>query len=217
MSFDSKTKVIFKGVQHFPDSFREMLEFTQSRSAQTVDQIWVLQHYPVYTLGSNRTNAIRPDTDIPFHETDRGGQITYHGPGQLVLYLLLDLKTRQLGIRQFVGSLEQAIIDLLSEYHIRAETWIGNPGVYVDQAKIASVGLRVRGGCSYHGISLNVNMDLEPFEDIVVCGQHNLRMTQIADLGGPDHTEQLALPLINQIDQKIGLGLIPNEQRHKQP
>ena len=185
-----------------------MRNFTLQRTKQTADQLWILQHHPVYTVGSNSAGSKRPQTTIPFIESDRGGQITYHGPGQLIIYLLLDLKRRQLGIRKLVETLEQSVITLLDQYAIKANIKKGFPGVYIDNSKIASIGLRVRNGCCYHGISLNVNMDLQPFDEIVICGQNKLTATQVTDLGGPEHCEQLALPLIHLIDQRLELNLV---------
>lgn len=203
-----QTRVIFTGIQSYQTVYQSMREFTARRTSTTEDQIWVLQHYPVYTIGSNNSNAQRPQSSIPFIETDRGGQITYHAPGQLIIYLLLDLTRRKLGIRHLVENLEKAIISLLDQYAIKAITRSGFPGVYVEHAKIASVGLRVRNGCCYHGISLNVNMDLSPFEDIVICGEKNLKATQVSNLKGPDTCEQLGLPLIHLIDLRLNLDLL---------
>ena len=204
-----QTKIIQTELQNYQSTYTSMREFTALRTNQTEDQIWALQHHPVYTIGSNRNGAAIPQSSIPFIQTDRGGQITYHGPGQLIIYLLLDLHRRKLGIRTLVASLELAIINLLNQYAIKATTREGLPGVYVNQSKIASVGLRVRNGCCYHGISLNVNMDLEPFKHIVICGQNDLTATQISDLGGPSQVDQLAAPLIFLISQTLNLDIRP--------
>lgn len=201
------TKIIQTELQNYQSTYASMREFTAQRTDKTADQIWALQHHPVYTIGSNSLGAEKPQSTIPVIQSDRGGQISYHGPGQLIIYLLLDLHRRKLSIRKLVAGLELAIINLLSQYAIKATTWEGFPGVYVNQSKIASVGLRVRNGCSYHGISLNVNMDLEPFNHIVICGQNNLTATQISDLGGPNQVEQLVAPLIFLINQSLNLDI----------
>ncbi len=201
------TKIIQSKLQSYQSTYASMREFTAQRTAQTADQIWVLQHHPVYTIGSNSSEAEKPHSSIPVIQSDRGGQITYHGPGQLIIYLLLDLQRRKIGIRKLVEGLESAIISLLNQYAINATTREGFPGVYVNQSKIASVGLRIRNGCSYHGISLNVNMDLEPFNHIVICGQNNLSATQVCDLGGPNQVEQLSPALIFLINNTLNLDI----------
>ncbi len=203
-----QTQIIQTELQNYQSTYALMREFTAQRTAQTADQIWILQHHPVYTIGSNSSEAEKPRSSIPVIQSDRGGQITYHGPGQLIIYLLLDLQRRKISIRKLVEGLESAIISLLNQYAIHATTREGFPGVYVNQSKIASVGLRIRNGCSYHGISLNVNMDLEPFNQIVICGQNNLTATQVCDLGGPNQAEQLAVPLIFQMNNTLNLDII---------
>jgi lipoyl(octanoyl) transferase len=163
--------------------WHEMQRFTAQRDTDTHDEIWLLQHPPVFTLGLNgkRVHLLNPG-DIPVVICDRGGQVTYHGPGQIVVYLLLDLRRRRLGVRDLVTRLEQAVIDLLTSHNLSAARRAGAPGVYVDNAKIAALGLRVRRGCCYHGLSLNVNMDLEPFTRIDPCGHHGLVITQLSAL-----------------------------------
>jgi lipoyl(octanoyl) transferase len=161
-----------------------MQTFTYSRSTDTPDELWFLQHAPVFTLGRNGKQEHLHDTgDIPVIKVDRGGQVTYHGPGQLVAYILLDLTRRQLGVQSLVGILEQAVIDLLAEHGLAATRRDKAPGVYVDGSKIAALGLRVRRGCCFHGLSLNVDMDLTPFSMINPCGYPGLQVTQLADLG----------------------------------
>ncbi len=201
------TRVIFNGVQDYQTTYQEMREYTSQRSSETIDQIWILQHNPVYTIGTNNADDSRLESAIPMIKSDRGGQMTYHGPGQLIIYYLLDLQRRKLGIRRLVESLEQAIISLLKQYAINANRKDGFPGVYVSDSKIASVGLRVRNGCSYHGISLNVNMDLSPFDDIVICGQPEMKATQVSSLGGPDNCEQLALPILHLLNRSLDLNI----------
>lgn len=161
-----------------------MQAFTAERGADTSDELWLLEHPPVFTLGqAGKPEHLLRDIGVPVVKIDRGGQVTYHGPGQLVAYLLIDLARRKLKVRELVTIMEQAVIDLLRDYGIAAERVAGAPGVYVKGEKIAALGLRVRNGCSYHGLSLNVNMDLSPFTAINPCGYSDLRVTQLADFG----------------------------------
>jgi lipoyl(octanoyl) transferase len=162
-----------------------MRRFTDARDRDTVDEVWFVEHPPVFTLGvnGNRAHILAPG-DIPIVATDRGGQVTYHGPGQLVAYVLLDLKRLGLGIRALVELLEGAVIDALAKRGVTARARRDAPGVYVDGKKLAALGLRVRRGCSYHGIAINVNMDLTPFGRINPCGMQGLEVTQVADLLG---------------------------------
>lgn len=167
-----------------------MRAFTDARSADTADEIWLLQHTPVFTQGqAGRDEHLLTAGDIPLIRSDRGGQITYHGPGQIVVYLLLDLKRLGYGIRSLVTRIEQSVIETLAHYDISAYADAQAPGVYVDvqgqRAKIASLGLRVRRGCSYHGLALNTDMDLAPFSQIDPCGYRGLSVTQVRDLQGP--------------------------------
>ena len=160
-----------------------MQAFTAARTAETPDEFWVLEHPPVYTQGqAGRPEHLLHATDIPVIRTDRGGQITYHGPGQLVIYTLVDLRRRGYGIRELVRRMEQAVIDMLAAHNIVGERLNGAPGVYVGGAKIAAVGLRVKRGCTYHGLALNVDMDLTPFTAINPCGFPGLGVTQCHDL-----------------------------------
>jgi len=165
-------------------AFAAMQAFTDARDAATLDELWLLEHPPVFTLGLNgRPEHLLAPGDISVIQVDRGGQVTYHGPGQLVVYVLLDLRRAQLGVRQLVTLLEQSVIELLVQYGVAAHARPEAPGVYVGQAKIAALGLRVRRGCSYHGLSLNRDMDLEPFSRINPCGYPGLRVTQLRELG----------------------------------
>jgi lipoyl(octanoyl) transferase len=174
--------VRFPGLQEYSIAWQNMQRFTQERSPDTPDEIWLLEHRPVYTLGLNgKREHVLDSKNIPVIQCDRGGQVTYHGPGQLVVYLLLDLRRRNVGVKQLVYTMEQAVIDLLSELDIEAQRRDNAPGVYVGDAKIAALGLRVRRGCSYHGLSLNIDMDLEPFSRINPCGFPNLAATQLRD------------------------------------
>jgi lipoyl(octanoyl) transferase len=172
------------GKVEYERTWHEMQSFTDSRSADTPDEIWYVQHDPVFTLGRNGKQEHLLDTgDIPVIQVDRGGQVTYHGPGQLVVYPLLDLTRLQLGVQSLVRMLEQTVIDLLAGHGITATRRDKAPGVYVDDRKIAALGLRVRRGCCFHGLSLNVDMDLAPFSMINPCGYPGMQVTQLADLG----------------------------------
>jgi lipoyl(octanoyl) transferase len=174
------------GLAPYVPTWQAMQRFTAERTAATPDEIWFLEHPPVFTLGMNASRAhLLAPGDIPVVQIDRGGQVTYHGPGQLVVYPLLDLNRQRLGIRDFVMALERAVIELAAQYGIHAECRRNAPGVYVAGAKLASLGVRVRRGGSYHGLALNVAMDLEPFSRINPCGYAGLEMTQLSDLGGP--------------------------------
>ncbi len=161
-----------------------MQAFTAERNSQTADELWVTEHPPVYTLGLNRKDVRMPSRDdISVVNTDRGGKITYHGPGQLVIYCLIDLKRKGLNVRQLVSALENSVIQLLAEFNISAEARADAPGVYVQAKKICSVGLRLKNQSCYHGLSLNVDMDLSPFNAIDPCGYRGLEVTQAKDLG----------------------------------
>jgi lipoyl(octanoyl) transferase len=161
-----------------------MRRFTAARDGATPDEVWLVEHPPVYTLGqAGRTTHLRRETAIPVVRVDRGGQVTYHGPGQAIVYLLLDIRRRGLTVKRLVHLLEQAAIDVLAAHGVTGERRADAPGVYVAGAKIAALGLRVRAGCCYHGLALNVAMDLAPFADIDPCGYPGLAVTQLADLG----------------------------------
>ncbi len=170
-------------VEYVP-TWRAMQAFTAQRTPDTADEIWLLEHPPVYTQGqAGKPEHLIAATDIPVVPIDRGGQITYHGPGQVVAYVLVDLRRRGYGIRELVARMEQAVIDLLAAQGVTASRLAGAPGVYVDGAKIAALGLRVKHGCTYHGLALNVDMDLGPFAAINPCGYAGMRVTQCRDLG----------------------------------
>jgi lipoyl(octanoyl) transferase len=173
------------GRTEYESTWRAMQQFTAERAADTADEIWLTEHPPVYTLGiaGRQTHLPRVQNGIPVVRVDRGGQITYHGPGQLVAYLLLDMKRRALTVRGLVRVMERAVIDLLADHGIAARGSIEAPGVYVGKAKIAALGLRIRHGCCYHGLALNVDMDLAPFAAIDPCGYPGLAVTQLRDLG----------------------------------
>ncbi|MBR0567342.1 lipoyl(octanoyl) transferase LipB [Azoarcus sp. L1K30] len=173
------------GCVDYEPALEAMRVFTAERNADTADEIWLLEHPPVYTLGQagRPEHLLRNDAGIPLVRIDRGGQITYHGPGQLVVYLLLDLHRRRLKVRELVSLMEQALIDTLADYGLDGVRKEGAPGVYIDGAKVAALGLRVRNGCSYHGLSLNVDMDLTPFSWINPCGYEGLKTVQLRDFG----------------------------------
>jgi lipoyl(octanoyl) transferase len=182
-----------------------MRAFTDARDAATPDELWLCQHPPVFTLGqAGRPEHLRDPGGIPIVQTDRGGQVTYHGPGQVVAYLLLDLRRARLGVRRLVDLLEHSVIDILAGQGISAASRPDAPGVYVAGAKIASLGLRVRNGCSYHGLALNVAMDLSPFERIDPCGYPGLRVVQLRDLLGTADPESTAEALARAIARRLG-------------
>lgn len=173
----------FLGCQQYEDIFIEMKNFTHSRSTETIDEIWLLEHFPVFTQGlAGKSEHILRNLNIPIVQSDRGGQVTYHGPGQLVVYFLLNLKNFHLNVRSLVTLIENVVITLLKNYGIQGHTMSGAPGVYVSNRKICSLGLKIRKGCSYHGLALNVDMDLQPFSAINPCGYAGLQITQLKDL-----------------------------------
>ena len=185
----------------YEPTWRAMREFTARRDAGTRDEIWLLEHPPVYTLGvaGRREHLPRSDTGIEVIKVDRGGQITYHGPGQLVVYLLLDLRRRGLTIRPLVTLMEQAVIDLLDASGVACGRRAGAPGVYAGTAKVAALGLRIRNGCCYHGLALNVDMDLTPFYAIDPCGYPGLEITQTRALGIADSVDALGDRLVEHL------------------
>ena len=184
------------GLVEYEPTWRAMQRFTEERTALTPDEIWFLEHPPVFTLGVNASRAhLLAPGDIPVVQIDRGGQVTYHGPGQLVVYPLIDLRRANLGVRDFVTALERAVIALAGQFGIAAEGCRTAPGVYVAGAKLASLGVRVRRGGSYHGLALNVALDLAPFRRINPCGHAGLEMTQLSELGGPRTVEECAAAL----------------------
>ena len=181
------------GRVEYEPTWRAMQAFTDERNANTPDEIWFLEHPPVFTLGmSGRREHLLAPGDIPVVQIDRGGQVTYHGPGQLVVYPLIDLRRAGFGIRDFVTALERAVIDYAAEFGVLAEGRRNAPGVYIQGRKLASVGIRVRRGAAYHGLALNVNLDLEPFSRINPCGYEGLEMTQLCALGGPRSVQAAA-------------------------
>ncbi|WP_414649610.1 lipoyl(octanoyl) transferase LipB [Dyella sp.] len=182
-----------------------MSAFTDNRTADTTDELWVLEHDPVFTLGqAGKMEHVLAPGDIPVVPVDRGGQVTYHGPGQIVAYPLIDLRRAGVGVRELVNRIEQAIIDTLAHWNIEAVRREGAPGVYVADAKVAALGLRVRRGCSFHGLAFNVNMNLEPFHRINPCGYKGLAVTQVLDLGGPSRLSDVEDVLIGEFCRQLG-------------
>jgi lipoyl(octanoyl) transferase len=177
-------KTVFRGLQDYVPLWHEMQEFTDTRDENTPDEIWFVEHPPVFTMGLNASEEhLLAPGDIPVVQIDRGGQVTFHGPGQLMIYPLLDIKRSNIGVRNLVTALEQTVVDLAAEYEIAAVARADAPGVYVAGDKLASVGLRIRRGSSFHGMALNVDIDLEPFSRINPCGYAELHMTDLKRLG----------------------------------
>jgi lipoyl(octanoyl) transferase len=198
------------GVVEYQPTWRAMQRFTEERTAATPDEIWFLEHPPVFTLGVNASRAhLLAPGDIPVVHVDRGGQVTYHGPGQLVVYPLVDLRRAGLAIRDFVTALERGVIELAAQFGIGAEGRRSAPGVYVEGRKLASVGVRVRRGGSYHGLAVNVALDLEPFRRINPCGYQGLQMTQLAALGGPRTVSACARALEPYLLRALGYRVTP--------
>ncbi len=205
MESDSSQAVIrHLGLVEYEPTWRAMQAFTAQRSPDTPDEIWLLEHPPVYTQGqAGKPEHLIEATDIPVVPIDRGGQITYHGPGQVVAYVLVDLRRRGYGIRELVTRMEQAVMDLLAVQGVTATRQAGAPGVYVEGAKIAALGLRVKHGCTYHGLALNVDMDLRPFAAINPCGYAGMRVTQARDLGVQETAQAQGLTLISRLQESI--------------
>lgn len=195
----------YLGLCEYQGCYRQMVEFTQHRSGETRDEIWFLQHPPVYTLGlAGKTEHLLDPGDIPVVRTDRGGQVTYHGPGQLLVYLLVDLKRRRLGIKSLVQVIEQTVLDLLADLGLPGERRPRAPGVYIDGRKIAALGIRVRNSCSYHGFSLNVDLDLTPYQGINPCGYPGLQTTRLKDYGVAMDVRQVAQALQPLLLKNLG-------------
>lgn len=201
MSIEPRVQAL--GLRDYVAVWRDMRAFTAARNPQTPDEIWWLEHPPVYTLGRNAKHDA-PANGVPAIATDRGGDITYHGPGQLVVYPLLDLRRLGLGVKQYVHALEASVIHLLKEMDIAGERRTGAPGVYVDGCKIAALGLRVRAAGVYHGLALNVDMDLAPFAAIAPCGYENLQVTQLRDLGVALNPGTVAPRLFAHLRRELG-------------
>jgi len=198
------------GLCDYESTWHKMQRYTDQRTTDSQDQLWLLEHPPIFTLGqAAKPEHLLAPGDIQVIQVDRGGQVTYHGPGQLMAYLLLDLHTKKLGIKSLVSHIEQALINLLDSYSINANTQSGAPGVYVDGKKVAAIGLRVRRGCTFHGLSLNVDMDLEPFSRINPCGYPGLKTTQLAALGGPTDLNQVGADLSHHLASQLNYTMAP--------
>jgi len=195
------------GLVDYQPTWDAMKRFTAERTADTPDEIWLVQHPPIFTQGqAGKPEHLLDAHNIPVVKIDRGGQITYHGPGQIVLYLLLDLRRWKINVRELVRLMEQSVIDLLAEYGISAQGRVDAPGVYVNDAKIAALGLKIKNGCCYHGLSFNVDMNLTPFSFINPCGYEGLQVTQACALGIPAN--------INELQAQLAQNLIHGLQRH---
>ncbi|GAB2626508.1 lipoyl(octanoyl) transferase LipB [Novilysobacter erysipheiresistens] len=194
--------------QPYEPVWRAMQAFTDARDEATPDELWLVEHEPVFTLGqAGKPEHVLAPGDIPVIHVDRGGQVTYHGPGQIVLYPLLDLRRLKLGVREYVCRIEQSIIDTLGDWNIEAVRREGAPGVYVAGAKIAALGIRVRRGCTFHGLAFNIAMDLSPFLRINPCGYEGLRVTSMVDLGGPSGLDAVKPALVGHVAAQFGLDV----------
>ncbi|MBI5919607.1 MAG: lipoyl(octanoyl) transferase LipB [Nitrosomonadales bacterium] len=197
----------FKGLVEYEPTWRAMQRFTAERTADTPDELWLVQHPPTYTQGqAGKPEHLLNLTDIPVVQIDRGGQVTYHGPGQIVAYLLLDLRRWKINVRELVRLMENSVIDLLAAHGVTAAGREDAPGVYVDNAKIASLGLKIKNGCCYHGLAFNVEMDLTPFSYINPCGYAGLRVTQAREVG-------IATALA-ELEQRLAQNLTTRLQQH---
>jgi lipoyl(octanoyl) transferase len=198
------------GRQPYAATWKAMSAFTDNRTADTADELWLLEHDPVFTLGqAGKMEHVLAPGDIPVVPVDRGGQVTYHGPGQIVGYPLIDLRRVGVGVRELVNKIEQSLIDTLAHWNVVAARREGAPGVYVGEAKVAALGLRVRRGCSFHGLAFNVDMDLEPFRRINPCGYKGLAVTQLLDLGGPSQLDTVEDVLVEEFCRQFGFVAEP--------
>lgn len=198
------------GRQPYEPAWRAMQRFTDARDEQTPDELWLVEHDPVFTLGqAGKPEHVLAPGDIPVVQVDRGGQVTYHGPGQIVAYPLFDLPRMKVGVRDYVCKIEQAMIDTAGEWNIHAERKSGAPGVYVAGAKIGALGIRVRHGRTFHGLAFNVAMDLSPWHRINPCGYEGLQVATLSDLGGPSGLEQVKPVLLEKLAAQFGLDLQP--------
>lgn len=194
------------GRQAYEPVWRAMQRLTDARGPETEDELWLVEHDPVFTLGqAGKPEHVLAPGDIPVLQVDRGGQVTYHGPGQIVAYPLVDLRRLGLGVRELVCRIEGAVIDVLAGFGIRGERKDGAPGIYVDGAKVMALGLRVRRGCSFHGLAFNIAMDLEPFRRINPCGYQGLEVTSVVELGGPGDPAAVKPALVEALSRRLGL------------
>ena len=196
------------GRQPYEPVWRAMQRYTDVRTDDTRDELWLVEHDPVFTLGqAGKDEHVLMPGDIPVLHVDRGGQVTYHGPGQIVLYPLFDLKRLKVGVKDYVCRIEQAMIDTLADWNIHAQRREGAPGVYVNGAKIGALGIRVRRGCTFHGLAFNIAMDLEPFRRINPCGYQGLAVTSMLDLGGPSSLDAVKPALVAHVARLFGLNV----------
>ena len=194
------------GLYKYEPVWQKMQEFTDNRDETSLDEIWFVEHEPVFTQGqAGKAEHVIAPGDIPVIQVDRGGQVTYHGPGQLMMYVLFNLRRLKIGVRELVTWLEECIIDLLKEHNIIAYAKADAPGVYVNESKIASLGLRVRRGCSFHGLALNVNMDMAPFQRINPCGYAGMNMIQTSELNGPSQLQIVAEGLMKHMLKRLNV------------
>lgn len=202
-------KLKYLGSSNYEPVWRAMQKFTDNRDAQTLDELWIVQHPAVFTQGqAGKAEHILNPGDIPIIQVDRGGQVTYHGPGQIVIYPLIDLKRHKIGIKSLVSGIEQALIQTLKHYGIQAQTRQKAPGVYVDNEKIASLGLRVRKGCTFHGLAFNICMDLEPFSRINPCGFAGLKVTQLSNINSAVELAEVQERLVQQLCKTLNFTTI---------
>ena len=207
MTDPSSWRVRDLGRRAYEPVWRAMQAYTDARDESTPDELWIVEHDPVFTLGqAGKPEHVLAPRDIPVLQVDRGGQVTYHGPGQIVAYPLVDLRRLRLGVREFVCRIEQAMIDVLADWNIVGTRRAGAPGIYVGDAKIGALGLRVRRGCSFHGLAFNVAMDLEPFRRINPCGFEGLQVTAMVDLGGPSDPAALVPAMAVALSAQLGLA-----------
>ncbi|ROR77214.1 lipoyl(octanoyl) transferase LipB [Vibrio crassostreae] len=202
-----QNKLIVKklGRQDYEPVWKAMHKFTDERTEEDVDQIWLVEHNPVFTQGqAGKAEHVLNAGDIPVIQSDRGGQVTYHGPGQLVAYFLINIRRKKFGVRDLVTHIENLVINTLKAYNIDSAARPDAPGVYVDGKKICSLGLRIRRGCSFHGLALNVDMDLSPFLRINPCGYQGMEMAQVSQLGGPSELENVEQQLIQELVELLG-------------
>jgi lipoyl(octanoyl) transferase len=211
-SLASTLRVRRLGLRDYEPVWRAMQDFTDHRDDDTPDEVWLVQHPPVFTQGqAGKAEHVLAPGDIPVVQVDRGGQVTYHGPGQIVAYPLLDLRRKGLGVRELVNRIEQAIIDVLKRYGVRGERVCGAPGIYVDGRKIASLGLRIRRGRSFHGLAFNIDMDLEPFRRINPCGFEGLQVVQLSDFASVQ-IDPIQEELVHSLAHQLGYTEIEEGQ-----
>jgi len=201
------------GLRSYEPIWQKMQDFTDTRDDNSPDEIWFVEHEPVFTQGqAGKAEHVLAPGDIPVIQVDRGGQVTYHGPGQQMMYVLFNLRRLKVGVRELVTWLEECIVDMLKEYDINAYAKPDAPGVYVDDSKIASLGLRVRRGCSFHGLALNVNMDMSPFMRINPCGYAGMNMVQTSELNGPSQLEEVAQGLVKHMLKRLNAEHVEHKE-----